>query len=292
MALPAQAEERLRALVIGGQNEWHDWAVMNETVKEYLEETGLFEVAVAVTPASGEDMSGFSPDFSDYDVVVSNYEGDYWPEATQQAFEDFVRSGGGFVSVHAADNAFPEWQAYVEMTGVGGWGYGEVQRDESWGPAMLWADGALQLNHEPGGAFHPVPHDFVVTIRDTDHPITRGMPVEWLHADDELYSDLRGPARNVHVLATGIASSGHAGRTNNHEPVLFTVTWGEGRVFHTTLGHHGKNTDALSGAIRCVGFIETLKRGTEWAATGKVTLPLPAEFPTRGGTLVREREDG
>ena len=232
-------------------------------------------------------MSGFSPAFSDYDVVISNYDGDYWSEATQQAFENFVRTGGGFVSVHAADNAFPEWQAYVDMTGVGGWGYGDVMRNEDWGPAMHWVGDELQLNHEPGSAFHPKPHDYLVTIRDTGHPITRGMPVEWLHADDELYSDLRGPAKNVHVLATGKAAREYAGRTNYHEPVLFTVTYGEGRVFHTTLGHVGKKADTLSGAVRCVGFIETLKRGTEWAATGEVTLPLPDEFPSSTSTLLR-----
>jgi type 1 glutamine amidotransferase len=48
--------------------------------------------------------------------------------------------------------------------------------------------------------------------------------------------------------------------------MLMALDYGEGRVFHTTLGHDVK---AMSGA----GFQETLKRGTEWAATGKVTFP-------------------
>ena len=30
----------------------------------------------------------------------------------------------------------------------------------------------------------------------------------------------------------------------------------------------------------CVGFIASLQRGTEWAATGSVTSPLPTDFPT------------
>lgn len=288
LASPAHAEDLLRALIVTGQNGWHDWERMDEVVQTYLEETGRFDVTTAVSPGPGEDMSDFGPVFSEYDVVISNYDGDYWPEATRAAFANYVRNGGGFVSVHAADNAFPEWQAYVEMTGVGGWGYGDVQRDETWGPAVRFVDGKEERYFGPGRAFHPAPHDYIVTIRDTEHPITRGMPIEWLHADDELYSDLRGPARNMHVLATGISHHDFAGRTQNHEPVLFTVNFGEGRVFHTTLGHLGKGRDTLSGAVRCVGFIETLKRGTEWAATGKVTIPLPDEFPTSTSTLVRE----
>jgi type 1 glutamine amidotransferase len=52
-----------------------------------------------------------------------------------------------------------------------------------------------------------------------------------------------------------------------------TIDYGKGRVFHTALGH------ALD-AIKCAGFITTLRRGVEWAATGKVTQPIPADFPT------------
>ena len=44
-----------------------------------------------------------------------------WPAALKTSFEQYVRNGGGFVAVHAADNAFPGWQAFNEMIGVGGW---------------------------------------------------------------------------------------------------------------------------------------------------------------------------
>jgi type 1 glutamine amidotransferase len=52
-------------------------------------------------------------------------------------------------------------------------------------------------------------------------------------------------------------------------------------VFHTALGH---GPEALS----CVGFIVTLQRGTEWAATGKVTQKMPADFPTADRVSVRK----
>ena len=55
--------------------------------------------------------------------------------------------------------------------------------------------------------------------------------------------------------------------------MMWTVTYGKGRVFHTPMGHD------VNG-MRCVGFVTTLQRGTEWAATGKVTMPIPQDFPS------------
>jgi uncharacterized protein len=74
------------------------------------------------------------------------------------------------------------------------------------------------------------------------------------------------------VLATAYSDPGNKG-TGHDEPTLMVLNYGKGRVFHTTMGH---DIPALS----CVGFIVTLQRGTEWAATGKVTQKVPAGFPT------------
>jgi type 1 glutamine amidotransferase len=97
-----------------------------------------------------------------------------------------------------------------------------------------------------------------------------------MHNTDELYDSLRGPAKNIGLLATAF-SKPETGGTGEHEPILFTVRYGKGRIFHTTLGHDLE-------AMRCVGFIATLQRGAEWAATGKVTQKVPADFP-RGGRV-------
>jgi type 1 glutamine amidotransferase len=102
------------------------------------------------------------------------------------------------------------------------------------------------------------------------------MPREWMHTPDQLVHGLRGPIENVHVIATAWSDKTKRG-TGEHEPMIWTVTYGKGRVFHTPMGH-----DATS--IRCIGFQTTLLRGTEWAATGKVTLPVPANFPTADKT--------
>jgi type 1 glutamine amidotransferase len=83
---------------------------------------------------------------------------------------------------------------------------------------------------------------------------------------------MRGPIENVHLLATAYSYKDKKG-TGAHEPMIWTVKYGNGRVFHTPMGH-----DVT--AMLCVGFQTTLTRGTEWAATGKVTIPIPSNFPT------------
>jgi uncharacterized protein len=275
----------LRALLVTGQmNEYHNPALMDQAVTRYLAETGFIDLELVRTPGKGEDMSGFRPHFADFDVVLLNYDGDAWPERTRTAFEDYVRGGGGLVTVHSSDNAFPDWPAFLQMTGIGGWG----GRDESFGPAVRWGAGGFELFHGPGGAFHPPPHDFLITVRDAGHPITRGLPRLWLHPHDELYSMLRGPARNLTVLATGFADPDVEQASGNHEPVLMTIRYGNGRVFHTTLGHIAATETELPESVRCIGFVTTLQRGTEWAATGRVTQRLPDSFATASHALLVE----
>ena len=276
---------KLNVLIIDGQmNRHHNMAVMSQAVKDYLEQTGLFEVDYVSTPPQGADMSSFAPGFGEYELVVLNYDGDAWPGYTQKAFERFVRDGGGLVSVHSSDNAFPGWPAFLEMTGVGGWG----GRDERWGPAVYWGEDGLMYDHGPGQAFHPRQHEFSVTFRNPGHPVTRGLPETWMHGKDELYSGLRGPAENLDLLATGFADPSLENTSDRHEPVLMAVSYGKGRVFHTTLGHVGKNETSRPASIRCAGFITTFQRGAEWAASGRVSQPVPGDFPAPDRVSLRD----
>lgn len=272
----AREKEPLKALIVDGQNN-HDWKATTPVLQRLLEETGLFAVEVATTPGKDEPMDGFRPDFAKYDVVVSNYTGTDWPQATQDALVRYMDNGGGLVIFHAADNAFPNWPAWNEMIGVGGWG----GRDEKSGPMVRYRDGKVVLDDSPGrGGSHGPQHAFQVTIRELFHPIVAGLPEKWMHAKDELYSTLRGPAKNMAVLATAWADPAQKG-TGEHEPALFTIRYGKGRVFHTVLGHAPEQ-------MRCVGFIVTYRRGTEWAATGRVTqVEVPEDFPTADAVSLR-----
>ena len=241
--------------------------------------SGQFSVTVSTSPpeakkakpeqkaALPEQWKSWRPDFAAYDVVISNYNGELWPEEVCQAFEKYLASGGGFVSVHAADNAFPEWKEYNKMIGVGGWG-GRTEKD---GPKLFIKDGKLMRDTSPGkGGAHGPQKEFPVTITDSTHPITKGLPPIWMHSKDELYNSLRGPAENLTVLASAVSE-----QTNNAEPMLMVLNYQKGRVVHHALGH-------ADYSMACKGFQEILERSIEWAATGKVerTAAIPADFPT------------
>lgn len=266
---PLSAADKQAALIIDGQNNHGVWPKTTKMMQRYLEETGLFTVDVATTAKQGVDPN-FKPDFKKYAVVVSNYNGAPFPPETQTALIDYVRGGGGFVVIHAANNAFGDWPEYNEMIGLGGWG----GRNEKSGPYVFLDDsGKTVRDTKPGpGGHHGAQHEFSVVIRDTEHPITKGMPREWLHVKDELYDFLRGPGDKMQILATAYADKKHGG-SGRHEPMIFTISFGKGRVFHTPMGHGDYSQE-------CVGFISTFQRGTQWAATGKVTLPIPTDFPT------------
>jgi type 1 glutamine amidotransferase len=270
------ADEPLKALLVDGQNN-HNWKATSPLIKTALESTGRFTVDVATTPQDKTKMGEFKPDFAKYAVVVSNYNGDNWPAETCKAFEAYMNNGGGLVVIHAADNSFPQWVEFNKMIGLGGWG----GRNEKSGPMIRWKDGQVVRDTSPGaGGTHGANHEYAIETRAPEHPILAGLPTKWLHTSDELYSKLRGPAENLTLLATAFADKAKGG-TGENEPALFTLTYGKGRVFHTIMGHDERS-------VKCVGFICTLQRGTEWAATGKVTIPKPANFPTAEKSSVWE----
>ena len=295
------AAEPLKALIVDGQNNHVMWPKTTVMMKRYLEDSRLFTVNVARTAftINGENelarwpLEGvtstpvkqaqtdpeFKPAFDQYDVIISNFGhgAAAWPDETQTALETWMKAGGGLVVIHAADNSFPNWPAWNEMIGLGGWG----NRNEKDGPWIYTNNqGDIIRNHAPGrGGSHGQQHEFSVVIRDNQHPITRGMPTEWMHTQDELYDRLRGPALNMQLLATSFSDPSTKG-SGRHEPIMFTVRYGSGRVFHTPMGHADYSQE-------CVGFITALVRGSEWAATGSVTTPIPDDFPTADSSSSR-----
>jgi len=289
---------KYKALVITGQNN-HNWKASNPLLKQLLDQTGLFTTDIIITPGKGGDMNTFNPEFSKYSVVVLDYNGDSWSEKTKAAFLSFVSNGGGVVVYHAADNSFPEWKEYNEIIGLGGWG----NRNEKSGPYVYYRGNDIVRDDTSKGigGTHGARSEFMVRTRNLDHPITKGLPANWMHGNDELYSLLRGPALNMEILATAFSPTrepnpapGAAApaatpargtrRAGRDEPVLMTIKYGKGRIFHTVLGH----ADEGGGpAMQCVGFIITFQRGAEWVASGTVTQPVPVDFPNGAGVSLR-----
>ncbi|MES2981190.1 MAG: ThuA domain-containing protein [Verrucomicrobiota bacterium] len=301
-SLPAAAAEKLKALIVDGQNNHAVWPKSTVMMKQYLEGSGLFEVEVARTkfisnhkreekwlPLAGVGESegteksmpdpDFSPNFSKYSIVVSNFGfgASDWSEQTRKNFEDYMKNGGGLVAVHAADNSWGNWPEYNKMIGLGGWG----GRNEKSGPYVYYdAEGKVIREDTPGKCGgHGPQGEFLITMRDKTHPITKGLPDFWMHTKDECYSRLRGPGENMTILATA-ADTPELQKAGRNEPMLMALSYEKGRVFHTTLGH---DTEAFEG----VGFIVTFLRGSEWAATGNVTQEIPKDFPSREKSATR-----
>jgi len=265
------AKQTIKVMLVDGQSAgaYHNWRLTTPVLKRELEETGLFAVDVVTSPPSDGDFSQFNPDWSQYKVIVMNYDGPTWPDQLRSSFEKYVSDGGGLVIVHAADNSFPNWPAYNEMTGIGGW----RNRNENAGPYWYFNEGKLVGDPSPGPAgMHGARLPYQVEARVPDHPIMKGLPPMWMHLPDELYGRLRGPGKNMTVLATAHSDKKNRG-TGFEEPMLMVLNYGKGRIFHTVMGH-----DVF--ALSCTGFIATYQRGAEWAATGHVTQKVPADFPT------------
>lgn len=309
------ATPKLKALIIDGENNHGVWPKTTMMMKDFLEQTGLFDVEIERTAFTWQgphyDKSiglddiktllamypldngkktkaveeplpdpDFSPNFDQYDVVISNmgWKASEWPAATKRNFERYMSEGGGLVIVHAANNSWGDWSEFNKMIGLGGWG----GRTTASGPYVYYDnEGKLHRDPSEGGCgSHGPQYEFLIETRAPEHPIMKGLPMAWLHSKDELYDRLRGPAENMTVLATAYSDVEKNGPpwdktvdgTGRHEPQLFTINYGKGRVFHTALGH-------MDYSMECVGFITTLQRGTEWAATGKVTQKVPDDFP-------------
>jgi hypothetical protein len=269
MALASGAP--LRALLIDGP----EWQPQTAALKAILEASDVLHVDVLTTPAKG---NAFEPPFDHYKVIILNYGGDSWPLATIVALDKYLQNGGGLVVLPPADAAFPAWSEFNSILGVSG----APNRDRSAGPIWFYHQGNMAFDGDAKDPAGKAPHPdqpFAVTIRNTEHPVTKGLPLVWMHSADSLAGDLRGPGKNMVLLATAHSDAERCG-TGRDEPVLAAISYGKGRVFHTLLG---RTPDGMA----CVGFQSILERGAEWAASGKVTVRMPSDFPTEEKVSVR-----
>jgi uncharacterized protein len=273
LTVTTRAASPIAVMLLDGESggPYHDWQHTTPLLKKVLDEAGVFATTVVTAPAATGELTAFAPDFGKYQVVVMNYDApdERWPAPLKASFESYVKNGGGLVAVHAADNAFSAWSAFNEMIGVGGW----RGRTEQAGPRWFFRDGKPASDPSPGRAgSHGRRVPFQVTARTSTHPIMRGLPAMWMHQGDELYAHMRGPGRNMEILASAFSDPQNNG-SGVDEPMLMALSYGKGRIFHTTFGH-----DIV--AMSSVDFVVTLQRGTEWSASGQVTQKVPASFPT------------
>jgi type 1 glutamine amidotransferase len=228
-------------IITGDTHKAHDWKTTTPALREILSAGGRIDVSVTTTPA--KDLT--DSNLAKYDVLLLNYL-DFtkpsespettWSDANKAAFLKAIHDDGkGLVVIHHASGSFvnPNWVEFEKA--VGGW-------------------------RKQG--FHGPAHKFTVKKTETSHPISESAPAEFAHATDELYQNSLLPPGSV-VLATAYSDPSKPRGTGKDEAVIWASTYGKGRVFENVLGHDVET-------IQDPGFQTWTRRGTLWAATGKV----------------------
>ncbi len=244
----AEDKKEIKVLIITGDH-GHDWKATTPFIRDFLTKAGM-KVDVTETPRKDLTIDNLAK----YDVLLLNYKDTprgrpetRWSEENKQAFTDAVRGGKGLLVYHHASSAFvgsSEFDKEFERVIAGGW--------------------RKQGNHGKR-------HVFTVTIRNPDHPITKGMPAEFKHSNDELYQNSVMLPGSV-ILATAYSDKSlDPKNSGKHEPVVWVAHYGKGRVCENVLGHD-------VAAMQSPGFQALMIRGIEWCATGKAESPLPAEL--------------
>ena len=240
IARAADEPRPIKLLIITGDNvSAHDWKATTAALRDILSAQGRFDVEATATPA--RDLT--AENLAKYDALLLNYRDTpqggpetRWSDANKAAFLDAIKAGKGLIVVHYASASFvkPNWDEF-EKAIAGGW------RTQG---------------------FHGPPHEFTVKKTAESHPISEGAPATFDHAKDELYQNSLLTPGSV-VLATAYSDPAKPKGTGKDEAVIWVNTYGKGRVFNNVLGH-----DAT--ALADPGVRAWLRRGAEWAATGKV----------------------
>ena len=231
----------IKLLIITGDNVGaHKWKETTALLKDFLSEGGRIKVDVTATP--GKDLT--DENLARYDALLLNYRetpqgaaDTKWSDANKEAFLKAVHEGGkGLVVYHYSSAAFakPNWEEF-ERAVAGGW--------------------RTQGYHGPA-------HEFTVKKTDARHPISEGLPSEFRHVTDELYSNSMLTTGSV-VLATAFSDKAKPKGTGKDEPVVWINHYGKGRVYENVLGHDVKATSDKP-------VQDWIRRGVEWAATGQV----------------------
>jgi type 1 glutamine amidotransferase len=242
------ADAKLRVLILSGANN-HDWKTTTPAIKAALEESKRFEVDVE---SHVMDMKPES--FSPYEVIVSNfntYGGNapakkQWNAATKKGFLDHMAQGRGLVIVHAGSSLFYEWPEFQNLA------------------CGTWKDGTS----------HGAIHFNRVSFSDTDSPIIQGLEPFWIRDEFWQKTSVAPGAKALAAVTPDPAFKG-SGKSEN---IVFSTESGGGRGFALFLGHDA--AAMANSAWRCL-----LQRGTEWAATGKVTIPPAKNWPSSPSVL-------
>jgi uncharacterized protein len=209
-------------LVTGIDYPGHPWRETAPALRQLLEQDPRLIVSTVEDPHFLD-----SPAVEQYDVILlhfMNWEQPAPGETARRQLQRLIAQGKGLMLVHFACGAWQDWPEFSNLAG------------RAWDPKLR--------AHDPRGPFK-------VEIVAPNHPITHGLGD--FETDDELYTCLAGD-RPIQVLA-----SARSKVDGLDYPMAFVFNYGEGRVFHTVLGHDLK-------AVPNSTVPELFRRGCAWTA--------------------------
>jgi type 1 glutamine amidotransferase len=236
------AETKSRVLILSGANN-HDWKSTTPAIRAALEESGRFTVDVEenVFAMTAESFTPYAVILSNFNTYGKNPPKGGWSAETKKAFLDHIGKGRGLVIVHAGSSVFYDWPEFQNLA------------------CGTWKDGT---NH---GAIHAER----VTFSGEESPITQGLEPFWIRDEFWQKTAVVPGAKALASVTPDPAFKGSGKQENN----IFSTEFGGGRGFAIFLGH---DVVAMSNPA----WRTLLQRGTEWAATGKVTIPPAKNWPT------------
>jgi len=270
-----------KVLFVSGSNH-HNWLVQDPYLINILKSSKIFEsVTYEIQPATNDDASwaAWSPTWTDYDVVVHNLSIKYgggrdWPAGVKASFEAYMANGGAMASIHGGTHGWDNWPEYTQMTG-GTW------QSSDFGCSWEIKNGVQTMVPQGSGppAIDTPLTDRLAHVLDPEHPITKGFPLVRKVITDNTSVFQRGPCEGITVIDYALSVGSGA---DGYFPASWTKLYkGKGRFFHHAPMHVMANSsNEVLHEADDVGFQTLWIRGVEWAATGAVTYPLPANMPT------------
>jgi type 1 glutamine amidotransferase len=193
----------------------------SQAIQSYFNQYGISSTIT-------EDSSVFTPAIlKDYDVVMFfQTTGNVLDSAQQIVFENYYKSGKGFVGVHAASDTEYDWPWYGQLVGA-------------------------------YFASHPDVQSHVIEKADTAHMSCKHLPMRWKRVD-ECYNFKTLPA-NVNVLLIADETTYQGGAHGEYHPMSWYHAFDGGRSFYTAMGH---TVESYQDTL----FLEHLRQGVIWAS--------------------------
>lgn len=138
-------------------------------------------------------------------IIFLSTTGDVLSIEQQNAFEQYIHNGGGFVGIHAASDTEYDWPWYGKLVGA-------------------YFDS------------HPEIQTATIQVTDQNHISTKHLSKFW-ERTDEWYNYNKNPRGQVHVLATLDESSYSGGNMDNDHPIAWMHEFHGGRSWYTGGGH-------------------------------------------------------